>query len=174
MDDFVKNQLERIEIPNVNLVRGIITNRNHQVLLVKRSQNSKYYAGKWCLPGGKVDLNIHGIPSQEAMDILEYTLSKEVIEELGDEAGSMLGNSDMKFYRLAANNDNLEGSRNITWVSHVFLLEDSDISSENIELNMAESSELIWVDLNNLPSEAEFAFDQRVIVERFLREHLET
>jgi 8-oxo-dGTP diphosphatase len=54
-------------------VKMVLRDDNGRCLLLKRSMNSKWYAGKWEFPGGKVD------PGENFGD----ALLREVFEETG-------------------------------------------------------------------------------------------
>jgi mutator protein MutT len=57
------------------LVNGAVF-LNNQVLIIKRSEKEKHQAGKWCLPGGKMELN-------NAIYPLQKTVQREIKEEIG-------------------------------------------------------------------------------------------
>ena len=66
-------------------VTGIIKNKNGKYLICRRSQNEKVFPGKWCVPGGQVQVkDLVDTPkdtNDHWFDIFEKTLQKEILEE---------------------------------------------------------------------------------------------
>ncbi len=66
-------------------VTGIIKNDEGKYLICKRSLNEKVFPGKWCVPGGKVQVkdfvNTPKDTDDHWFDIFEKTLQKEILEE---------------------------------------------------------------------------------------------
>ena len=66
-------------------VTGIIKNKDGKYLICKRSPNEKVFPGKWCVPGGKVQvkdfINTPKDTNDHWFDIFEKTLQKEILEE---------------------------------------------------------------------------------------------
>ena len=54
-------------------VKGVVRDENGRILFLRRSASSKWFPGKWELPGGKVDT---GEP-------VDHALVREVREEIG-------------------------------------------------------------------------------------------
>lgn len=51
--------------------------KNGEMLIIQRSDREKHQAGKWCLPGGKLE------ETEEVIDSLEKTAKREIKEETG-------------------------------------------------------------------------------------------
>lgn len=68
-------------------VTGIIKNSQGKYLICKRSKKEKAFPEKWCVPGGKIEMNDFVNTSKDTNDhwfnIFEKTLIKEVREETG-------------------------------------------------------------------------------------------
>jgi len=62
-------------VTHVVAVFGIVQKRN-KFLIAKRESNDPQAGGQWSIPGGKVELEL-------GEDIIEKTLKKEVLEEVG-------------------------------------------------------------------------------------------
>ena len=102
-------------------VRGIITDKDNRVLLLRRA-NTKHHYGGWCLPGGKIDF---GLTVQQA-------LVKEVKEETNIECDSV---------RFLFFQDNLPTP---TLSTHFVTLYFKCYGHGSIKLN-EESSDFAWV-----------------------------
>jgi 8-oxo-dGTP pyrophosphatase MutT (NUDIX family) len=68
-------------------VTGIVRNSEGKYLICKRSPKEKAFPNKWCVPGGKIEVNdFINSPkdtSDNWLDIFEKTLIKEIAEETG-------------------------------------------------------------------------------------------
>jgi 8-oxo-dGTP pyrophosphatase MutT (NUDIX family) len=68
-------------------VTGIVRNSEGKYLICKRSPKEKAFPNKWCVPGGKIEVNdFINSPkdtSDHWLDIFEKTLIKEIAEETG-------------------------------------------------------------------------------------------
>lgn len=68
-------------------VTGIIRNSEGKYLICKRSPNEKVFSEKWCVPGGKVEvndfINLEKGTEFHWLDIFEKVLHKEIAEETG-------------------------------------------------------------------------------------------
>lgn len=67
-------------------VTGIIR-KDGRYLICKRSEKEKAFPGKWCVPGGKIEVNDFVNKPKDTKDhwfgIFENTLRKEIFEETG-------------------------------------------------------------------------------------------
>lgn len=68
---------EKIDHPYIG-VDAIITNKNGDILLVKRSDTSKAYPGMWSLVSGMVEWN------EEVKDALKREVMEEISQEIYD------------------------------------------------------------------------------------------
>lgn len=60
--------------PRILLVnRGVVYNKNNEILIIKRSMGDSWKAGEWELPGGKLDIE----------DDVNKAIEREVLEETG-------------------------------------------------------------------------------------------
>jgi 8-oxo-dGTP diphosphatase len=66
-------------------------------LLAKRSSKDDQAAGHWAVPGGKVELGVDD-------DIIEKSLRREVLEEVGVEIGNIQFISSKSFIRSSGHN----------------------------------------------------------------------
>ncbi len=68
-------------------ITGVVRNEEGKYLICKRSDKEKIFPGKWCFPGGKLQMsdfiNSPKDTSDHWLDILEKTLKKEILEETG-------------------------------------------------------------------------------------------
>ena len=66
-------------------VTGILKNKYGKYLICRRSQNEKVFPGKWCVPGGKIQVKDFVDTPKDTndhwFDIFEKTLKKEILEE---------------------------------------------------------------------------------------------
>ncbi len=62
------------------LVNGVIYNDDGKILISQRAFSEKHAAGKWTIPGGKVENDTR---NTEIFNILEKTLKREIFEEVG-------------------------------------------------------------------------------------------
>ena len=51
--------------------------KGKQILIIKRSKREEHQAGKWCLPGGKLE------ETKFCVQALEKTVKREILEETG-------------------------------------------------------------------------------------------
>jgi 8-oxo-dGTP pyrophosphatase MutT (NUDIX family) len=67
-------------------VTGIIR-KNGRYLICKRSPNERMFPGKWCVPGGKIELHDFVTTPKDTsdhwLDIFEKVLQREILEETG-------------------------------------------------------------------------------------------
>ena len=66
---------------------AILVNEEGNFLITKRSENLKNFAGKWTVPGGKLEVLDYVLKEKDTSshwyNILENLVKKEVIEEVG-------------------------------------------------------------------------------------------
>src|SRR3989344_3727950 len=112
-------------------VRAIITDREKRILLLKRA-NSKHEEGKWCLPGGKLDL---GESSEQAC-------LREIKEETGLEVK-------LNEFELLFETDELPipGIATKHCITKYYL-----VSAEGRVTINSESSEYMWARPNQISS----------------------
>ena len=80
MDDSIKEKAHYVS------VTGIIK-KDGKYLICKRSEKEKAFGGKWCVPGGKIEMKdfMNGPKgtSSHWLDVFEKVLQKEIMEETG-------------------------------------------------------------------------------------------
>lgn len=109
---------------------------NGKILLVKRAENL-ICGGKYALPGGYLDRD----------ETAEQAVIREVLEETGYKVEVE------KLFTIIDNPDRPQEDRqNVAFVYVVKVLEQTGKRD-------AEASEVKWFDLEDLPSEKDFAFD---------------
>jgi 8-oxo-dGTP pyrophosphatase MutT (NUDIX family) len=68
-------------------VTGIIRSKEGKYLICKRSENEKPFPGKWCVPGGKIEMkdfiNLPKDTKDHWLNIFEKVLEREILEETG-------------------------------------------------------------------------------------------
>lgn len=83
-------------------VTGMIR-KDNKYLICKRSEKEKAFPGKWCVPGGKIELkdfvNTPKDTSDHWLDIFEKTLRKEIKEETSLEIANIGYVSSLVFIR---------------------------------------------------------------------------
>lgn len=112
---------------------------NNGKVLLGRRQNTGYADGKLCPPGGHVE---------EGETPLEAT-----VRELKEEVGIEVDPNDLDFVCVAARNESPTA-----YVAYEFVLKDKDYEPTNTELEKC--SELVWVDVTNLPEDVISDFAQ--------------
>lgn len=105
--------------------------KNDKVLLGRR-QNTGYADGKLCPPGGHVE---------EGETPLQAT-----VRELKEEVGIEIDAHDLEFVCVAARDDSPTA-----YVGYEFMLKDKDYTPANTEPEKC--SELVWVDIADLPDD---------------------
>lgn len=69
------------------VVTGVIRNKDGRYLICKRSPDEDIFPNKWCVPGGKIEMddfvNSPKDTSDHWLDVLEKSLEKEIFEETG-------------------------------------------------------------------------------------------
>lgn len=84
-------------------VTGIIRGKDGRYLICKRGPQEKAFPNKWCVPGGKLELDdFIGSPkdtSDHWLDIFERVLRKEIMEETGLEIENIGYVSSLVFIR---------------------------------------------------------------------------
>lgn len=119
--------MKHLVVPSVNVY--II--RDGKVLLSRRA-NTGWLDGHLCAPGGHV----------EKGETPLIAMQREIKEELGTKVAA----NDLEFVCVAARN-----SSPAEYVAYEFVLRDKNYPFHNAE--PSKCSELVWADLNNLPSE---------------------
>ena len=118
-------------------VTGIIQ-KEGKYLICKRSANEKAFPNKWCVPGGKIEVNdfINSTKDTEDhwLDIFEKILKKEVYEETGLQIKNIGYVSNLAFIRPNG-------------FSTLIVSLSAEHSSEEIKLNKEELVEHAWVTL---------------------------
>jgi 8-oxo-dGTP pyrophosphatase MutT (NUDIX family) len=127
-------------LPSVNI---FIVSGNK--LLLSRRQNTGWLDGHLCAPGGHVE---EGETPRQA-----------IIREVSEELGAIILEKDLEFLCVAVRNT---GTRE--YVAYEFTLHDEGYIFKNTEPDRC--SELVWVDLQNLPDDV--ISDFRAIIERGL------
>lgn len=64
------------------ITNALVVNQSKQILISRRSFSETHEPGKWTIPGGKLENSSN---ENEAFNVLEKTLAKEVMEEVGVE-----------------------------------------------------------------------------------------
>lgn len=64
------------------ITNALVVNDKNQILLSQRSFEEEHEPGKWTIPGGKIE---NDDEHKELFNIVEETLKKEVVEEVGVE-----------------------------------------------------------------------------------------
>jgi 8-oxo-dGTP diphosphatase len=140
---------DQVELRHIT-ANGIVI-KGQQILLMKRSSTSFLEGGKWSPPGGFLDR--------------DETVSEGVLREIKEETG--YGGKIISLLRINSNpNRPKEDRQNVDFV---FIVEAQEKDGEPDK----ESSEIKWFALNNLPPEADFAFDHYdniVLYKKYLQE----
>lgn len=135
--------MKHVVLPAVN----VFIVKDNQVLLGRRA-NTGWMDGYLCAPGGHIE---EGESPTTAM-------LREIQEELGADVKS----NDLDFLCIAARK-----TSPMEYASYEFLIENANYEFENAEPDKC--SELVWVDINNLPSDVIDDFRQ-IIQEAILGE----
>lgn len=101
-------------------------------ILLSRRANTGWMDGSLCIPGGHVDSG--ETPRQAA------------VRELHEELGATVNADDLEFVCVVARN-----TKPNQYVAYEFVIRDKDIDYRNAEPDKC--SELIWVEVNNLPDD---------------------
>lgn len=120
--------------PSVNV---FVINKN-KVLLGRRA-NTGWMDGRLCPPGGHVEKG--------------ETPTQAIIREIQEELGVSVKQEDLEFACVAARN-----TSPTEYVAYEFVIRDKDYPFHNAEPEKC--SELVWVDMNDLPSEIIDDFQQ--------------
>lgn len=64
------------------ITNALVANQDGRILISQRSFEEEHEPGKWTIPGGKIENNEN---VKEIFNVIEKTLSKEVMEEVGVE-----------------------------------------------------------------------------------------
>lgn len=126
--------MKHLVIPTVNVF--IISGTK---LLLTRRTNTGWMDGFLCPPGGHIEQN--ETPLQAAQ--------REIEEELG----VIVKNEDLEFACVAARNTEAGET-----VAYEFIIQDKKYDFRNAE--PSKCSELVWVELNNLPKDIIDHFEQ--------------
>jgi len=125
--------------------------KDNKILLAKRSllvKGNKIPEGeKWCLPGGRLDQN--------------ETTTQGVMREVKEETGYDVEN--IKIFCI-----NTNPARKNDKDQNVAFVFTADVLKQTSEPD-AESSEIKWFDLNNLPDEEKMAFDHYDFIQLYLK-----
>jgi 8-oxo-dGTP diphosphatase len=124
-------------------VDGIIV-KDNKILLVKRGDNVTN-PNKYALPGGFLDRD----------ETLKEGVKREVQEETGYKA------KDATLFRIIDNPKRKGEDRQN--VNFVFIVE----VGEKISSPDKENKEVLWIDLDSLPGEKDFAFDHFECIEKY-------
>jgi len=109
---------------------AIIINDNNEILLLKRSINSRTDPGLWARPGGQVEF--------------EESLEDAVEREVKEEAGIIV-----KAIRRLDYTEQLSDDKSTHWIALGFLAK--HISGEPINVEHDKHDEIKWFSLDNLP-----------------------
>jgi 8-oxo-dGTP diphosphatase len=115
------------------VVNGVIFNEQDQVLIAKRASNDDHEPGMWTTPGGTLE------STGEAFSIIEKTLKREIMEEVGIEIDDDL--------RLIANNTFMK-SNGSSVLAIMFLCHYKSGTARPLD----ETEELAWVTKAELDS----------------------
>lgn len=110
---------------------AIIINDKNEVLLLKRSINSRIDPGLWSRPGGQVEFD----------ESIEDAVEREVKEETG---------IIVKAVRRLDYTETISDNRSTHWVALGFLAK--HISGEPINVEPNKHDEIKWFSIDNLPS----------------------
>ncbi len=119
--------MKHLIAPSVNLY-AIKNNK----LLLSRRQNKGWMDGYLCAPGGHVEKG--------------ETPTQAMIREAKEELGVEISATDLEFLCVAARNNSPT-----EYVAYEFLLMDKNYEFTNTEPELC--SELVWVELSNLPDD---------------------
>jgi len=123
-------------------VTGIIRNNDGKYLICKRSEKEKNFPGKWCVPGGKVQvtdfINTQKDTNDHWFDIFEKVLKREILEET---------NLNIKNIGYVSNLAFIRPNGFSTIIVSLYGEHDHEKGNE-IKLNEDELVEHAWVDLN--------------------------
>ncbi|MGD9275565.1 MAG: NUDIX hydrolase [Candidatus Pacearchaeota archaeon] len=128
----------------IPVVRIILEDSEDRILLLRRSNKSRYKKGEYCLPGGKVKYG--------------QTIEKACIDEVETETRLEISNLEFLFYQ-----DNLPGFSDM----HLINLYFSANHSGKVQINN-ESSSSAWVHPNKL-HKYKIAFKNKKGIERYLK-----
>lgn len=110
---------------NVSLIKG-------DKILLSRRANTGWMDGALCIPGGHVEV--------------DETPRQAAVRELEEELGVKVTVDDLEFVCVAARN-----TKPNQYVAYEFIIRDKYIKFKNAEPDKC--SELVWVDINNLPDD---------------------
>ena len=109
---------------------AIIINDNNEVLLVKRSINSRTEPGTWSRPGGQVEFG----------ETVEEAVEREVLEET---------NVQVRVLRFLEMTQNINQDKFKHWIALGFLAK--HVSGEPENLEPTKHDEVRWISLSELP-----------------------
>ena len=119
-------------------VTGIIRNKDGKYLICKRSEKEKAFPGKWCVPGGKIELkdfiNTEKQTSSHWLNLFEKTLEKEILEETSLKIKNIGYVSNLAFIRPNG-------------FSTIIVSLCAEHDSGEVQLDKEELTEHAWVDL---------------------------
>jgi len=116
-----------------------------KILLCKRAADKTYEPGKYCLPGGYVDL--------------DETISEAMVREILEETGYK---SEVETLFWINDDPNRVDVQSVTFVYLVKII-------KNVQEPDCETESIHWFDLDDLPSRKEMAFDHAEIIKLYLK-----
>lgn len=148
-------KLEKYEAEGVYpffvIVNAVIF-KEDKVLIARRASHDAHAPGKWCIPGGKLEVG-----ADQVFNAVQSTLAREVMEEVGVEVSSD--------YRLVANNT-FKMSDGRRMIALVFTCDWVAGEAESKDLN--EVDKVAWITADELGS-YEFANENRDYIEAALQ-----
>lgn len=119
---------------------GIIRKKD-RFLICKRSPHEKMFANKWCVPGGKVELQDFVDSPKDTQDhwfaVLEKVLQKEVLEETGLQIKNIGYVSNLAFLRPNGH-------------ATIIISLQAEYEAGTVSLNEEELVEYAWVTLEEV------------------------
>ena len=116
---------------------AFILNEKNEMLLLRRTKNSRNEAGTWAIPGGKIDFN----------EMAEQAITREMKEEL---------DIDIQVEKFITYIDHILPHEKQHWVSLVFKCKIVNGVVNNLEPHKNDRVE--WFALGNLPKEKAVIF----------------
>lgn len=132
---------------NINFVDAFIY-CNNKFLILKRAKYVKYFANKWCLPGGHIDNG----------ETVESAINREVKEETGINIGTQMMRSFTYIYKSGKS-------------SCIFLVNLKDFP--DVKINK-ESSEYAWITKEEFNKEYKYNFigEGNKIIEKIYKDYV--
>lgn len=119
-------------------VTGIVR-KDGKYLICKRSEKEKAFPGKWCVPGGKIEVKDFTNKPKDTkdhwFDVFENTLRKEILEETGLQIKNIGYVSNLAFIRPNG-------------LSTVIVSLCAEYAGGEVKLSEDELVDHAWVDLN--------------------------